>query len=698
MSRFYLPPKSKNSDDVREALRNAYDDAEAEYVHKSIAWAFAHWYIAGVRDFRAGSFIKGMPSVPTRDTRQRRRVRCENSLVQAQTEMGRLIGIDLGPSVKRRPGLGLDNIREDALSQAVLDDCEPSMLTSQTKVAQAYHLVTYGTVGIITEPPDPALRTWKPRASLVPAWELRPLPGQVSSPEQAGGLSWCRWVNLDWFKNKFRNVVKVPRDIDDQTTQVESTEYGRGRDEAGAPNVVLPILGGIGAYSTMGFTRYQSLNEEPSDAQKTRLCQLREHWLTSGDGRVTRYVLQIGDTKPLLDLDYTSDEWLTKLGGVLPCLPLNIARYYYVGSWWARSFVDKQIPLNREMETLLGEWLDYLLTLSQLTALCMPSTMGIGKRQLDEIRKNKALFYTPDGAAPNLEPKVISPPNVGDAMGRTVGMLNQLQKEQSAQGELIYGGVPGRLESARATAMVGQFQNVPIAGPAESLAGAWVDTWRAALGFVRYQSDVLASQINVEVRRIDEMSVGLKFDPKSGRVALGEFAFPDPYAVQLSIRSKEPRDPRTSKEEILQYRQVGLMTANECLIQLVREGIDSPRLDRTPYNNYVCAWTENATFFQGGTVVGNEHAENHTIHLLVHLEFAQSLTFKAMKDQEQRVVLQHIDWHKSQLASLPDPVPGMDNADNWGSGGPPGLRAQMGAPPGAGMDTGQGTVPYRPLA
>ncbi len=697
--KFWLPPP-KSKSDVQQALRFAYEASTAEYMHLSMYWAFCHWFMRGMRNFTPNRMGRGVPSLPMRDSGQRRRVRCEKALVQAETEMGRILGIDVGPAVNRRPGIGLDSIREDSISQAVLDDCALDMLTPQHAITQAYHLVTYGTVGTLVCQQEAALGSWHPGLQLIPAWELRPFPGSVSGMEQLGGDCWFRWVPIEWLRQRYKGVVKVPRDLD-KDAGVKNAPFGSAVPTLGSPFSQTAVFGGIGGPTAGQYIRYQ--NESPSGPNKdsTEYGEVREWWLLASPDRVARYVLQVGDSEPLIDIDYTQDEWLEKLGGTLPLRPLNTGRYYEVGSYWGRAFVDRLIPINREAELLMADWLDNLRTVDRLRFLTIPRSSGFNLRDLAEARKNKVLFYNPDLTNAQIKPDVVGPPNTGDAMGKTIGMLLGTMDSLGAQGELVYGGVPKNVDSARALAVIGQYQNLPIAVVGESLAGMYRGVWRATLNYVRFQRKINPQPLTIPIRRIDEMCIGLVIDRKSGRIALGDYAIPEAGEIDVTVRSKKPAIEALMEEKIFAYRKEGVLSQVGAMIELVRNRVEGPRVDRVPYYNYVVAWLENALIYNDGKTPGHvtyqSKGENHLIHFMVISEVVASPAYYAASEDVQKVLLTHKDYHAGFLPGMPEGAPSLDSLGQP-TQLPAGLAQQFGqpGPTPAGLDTGLNTLALNP--
>lgn len=692
---FYLPPPSKKSA-VTAALRDAYQESQQEYQQRAIGWAFAHFFMQGQRSWGSNLAMPGLPSQTRRDDKKRRRVRHEKALVQAQTEMGRVLGIDLWPKIRRRPGLSLDTVREDAVCGALCDDAARWMLRPQLLISQAYQLVTYGTVGgLVHQPADPT--AWRPALSLVPAWEMRPLPGNMTSADQVltGGISWCQYVNIDWLKSRYSDLIKLGK-RDDITSLLKEAVFGKQLAVEGSPQNFNLIWGGIGSAATLAnATAGTASGGTPADADMTTYGEMREHWLFTDGGHVQRYIMQIGDTDPLIDADFTSDEWRRIIGDILPTTPWGLSRYYEVGSFWGRGFVDKLLPLNREVELLLADWLDNLRTRDALTFLAMPGSLGISMSRMAEFRKNKLITYTPDASAPSARPEIIAPPNTGDALGKAIAILDGAQNDLTAQGELIYGGVPKRLESAKSLAMVGAYQNVPMAVCSKSLAAAYSDIWRGTLGYIRYQHKVRGKQIKTAVMRLDEMSLGLTIDPKTAEISLADYAIGDPANIDTTIRSEIPRDEDIILQQILLFKDKGLMTTSECMIDIVTEGLNLPRVSRAPYNNWLNAWRENIILYNDGrspgTIDCDTSVENNLIHFLVIDELVQSAYYTVAEPAVQAVLKQHRQRHYDALPHLPEQMPGVDTL-----GQPqqfnPGLGQQVGMVPPLSMDSTMNTL------
>ena len=220
--RFFLPPSSKRKD-VEAALNYHHSANDDEHKQHSYEWTRTHWFLQGVRRLNV-AYGRGQerPSPHYIDKHGgQRRVRIERAVQELQTEMGRILSVDIGPAVKRPPGCGLDTVRETAISQAALDNFWSRYSDRNFALALAYGLCAYGTMGIGAFDAGSQGGVYGVNFTLVPPWELRPLPGCVTGVEQVAGIEWFRWVPLDWLKKHYGDMLDIPRGKDEKMQVIE---------------------------------------------------------------------------------------------------------------------------------------------------------------------------------------------------------------------------------------------------------------------------------------------------------------------------------------------------------------------------------------------------------------------------------------------------------------------------------------------
>lgn len=670
-SRFYLPPPSKKYE-VGKALTWHHDMSALEHRHKSIHWTYTHWYLQGMRTMR----IRGLPaaSAPALtfiDHQGKRRVRWEKAYVQHEIHMGRILGLDLRPAVRRRPGLSLGGIREDGIAQAVLDHISRKRFTRQTAVSVAYHLSAFGMCGILVDRPENP-GEWEPNLRLIPPWELRPMPTGMTDISQLGGVTWVQWVPLEWLRERLKGVAKIPKPADSNDIKAITAPYGAKLHVQDAPTTLWGDISGVGAFGGATTSSYWGPNADNTQSggkADTQYVEFKQHWILGDDYTAERYIVQVGRGEPIIDADYTSPEWQEKLGGELPVCPLAILRASEVGSFWPRGFADRQIPLNREVESLLGDFTENLRQMDRLRFLAIPLSSGINKRNFHEHLRNRILPYQPDYVAMQHKPELIAPPNTGDAFGRAINMLVTMMDGTAAQGELLTGKVPGRTDSADALSIVAEQQGTPLAALGELIEYGMTHVWKACLSYARKVQQHLGREIAIDVHRMDEMFVGVTIDVAEGKLSFKEGEWvPDPRRVDITIRSKAPRDKQAIHAELQESVAQGRMSIVDYQIACIKEALDLPIVDKTAYMNYEAAWLENIVIFGDGETPGNidrdlkpnPMVENHVIHLMVHLELAQSALFKAASDAVQTAIIKMITYHRTGSAWLPDQLQVMD--------------------------------------
>jgi len=704
MSQFELPPTT-NREDVQAVLSYHHDAAGNDSDNKRVAWLWAHYWLQGLRETRQSGHANthSIPSYNTHDRQGIKRVRVEKTLAQTKVEEGRILKIDQRPAVNRKKGVGLMHAQQSAASQAVLDHLDITNDGTGIKSTLVYAILAYGTVGMGV---FPQRNTWRPGSQLIMPWELRSIPANPMHLQDVAGEEWHRWVPLKGLKDslkRFGTRLRFPPKKNMYRLNLHDVPVGARFEEENAPAPLGGVLTGhvssSAASSTSWDTSWTTMFESFKQKKDTeKYVQLREFFIRGGPWTMSRYCLCLGDWLAI-DIDYANDDdWQEKLGGtlgeiVLPIKPIHIFRYQEVGGFYGRSFVDRLLPVNREMELLVGESIDNMRKVNRQTKLYIPISGGVNERNLRTHARDSYVPWQPDLGAANHKPFVPDIPNSGDTQGRIINMLGAMQDDVAGHGPLMQGDMPGRADSLASIKGVAEFQALPLQGTGESLSLGWSGVYRAQLAHVKnFLNEKLnptgTAKITFEIGRIDRSVMGLSFDPDTGEVSLTHDSLGDPATLDVGIRAKNPQPAEARLAGLDHMLERGIISEAEWAIGSEREGLDLPHVFQARYNSYETAWIENVLMFGDGKTplksaqeppYANEKTEVHAIHLAVHMDGASGAIFQYASDAVQRALLDHIAYHEAGLSRIPQPMDMIDQATGQMSGGSPGVAAAAGA-------------------
>lgn len=695
MNKCYLPEATRaNREKIKTALNYHWESSNAEHMQRARVWGDSYWYLSGLRNVALQTpRTTGLPSLTMTDRQGKRHVRCEMAFLQTITEIGRYQSINLNPVVKRRQGLTLGGLRDSSVLQATADHLAARLLTEQFQAILSMYLVVYGMVGVAVLPDDSG-DNWEPIWEFIPPWELRPLPSGIQGSDAQGGVTWGCYVPREWAREVFRKVAMIPTRPDTDEEVREAIAGSKLQSDLSPQSIYAAGMGGIGAVATPN-AGIETNSSGAADADMEYVL-LKQSWLyDNATHRTNRYIVQLGKAEPIIDIDYTNPKVREALDELRPICPVVIFKASEVGGWWPRAFAERLIVVNKEAESLLSDGVENLRIRDALTFLAIPGTNGINKRNFKEARKNRYFFYVPELGVPHHEPKLIAPPRAGDDFGRAINMLFALQKELTGQGDLLYGGMPGRTDSADAASIIVEQSGTPLAHTGGLIASAMTHLWKASLSYGRYQQKVSQKDIALSLRRIDESVLGVTLNRETNTIELGSTAIPDPLDYEMTIRSKSPSSKEQKLARLDRLVETQKISDAEYIIACHIHDLDVPIVDNSPALQWEIASTENVFLYNDGqtpgTVDGYDEADNHLIHYLNHMRVVASPEFRAASDEVQKVILSHVAYHKSKLASLPE---GLQGPDSFGR--PPGqnpqLYSQMGMQSPAGMGTAPGMI------
>lgn len=701
--RFSLPPTTDRKA-VEAAMNHHYRSSFGEHQQFSWEWTRIHWFLQGVRSLVSGNF-NGTNLVTRRGAvtspnyidvpSGQRRVRFEKTLAIFQTEVGRLLGINVAPSVERSTGISLDGVREAALASAVYNDWWSRANTHNFQMDAAVKLVAYGTAGLGAFQ-TPVGGTYGVGLTVVPPWELLPLPGGVTGVDQVGGVCWRRWVPLQWLKDNFKDILKFP---DKDKMRIVTRPGGVMVQNNLSPRPTTRMAG----FGPIGFTDSASIDGQSwsgiSDGKdySADYVEFKEGWVWGDDYSCLRWNIMLGEGLAL-DIDYTSEKDKAKFGipgNDLPIAPLHVARYVSVGSFWGRGLADRLIHLNREVELATGDLLQNNRDVQRMTKTYIPAESGIELDALQQNAQNQFVTFQPNPVSPNAVPFILKPGHEqGQILGNTVAMLNGMMNDVSQQGPMLSGEAPGSIQASGGVQQLIQQGQTPLVPCAESYCGAMIGVHKSALGILRR---TLPRDETLSITRIDESLVGLKFDRTTGTLTLDPDALPAPQKVRVTTADKLPTSREVKLATLKENLSNGIISPVEFTILAWRDGIADGLLNRAPYESWKSAWLDvHAAFGDGNTpgpITFNPMGANLVIEQMVLMEFMASPTFKAASPAVRARFEELRAAVETGVGVAPRPL----TANTFGQLGqrPPDMQqlAAVGMPPGSNTVGAQGGLP-----
>ena len=617
-----LPVDEKQAEEV---VLDLITGGKGERNPMLIRWGIANLYMQGFRDFSGVNHQKGSVSLSHMDEAGILKLRYEEIVAKYQSQVGRLMALDLAPHVKRR-GISLDGLRKASVAQVVLDAALPEDKIAKFKLDLCPMLLLYGTVGV---------GRWKEEEDshgleVIPPWQIYPIPINVSGPSDVRGLIRVRPVPVSWLK----------------TLQI--TPSGRSKDWSDLDNVKLPTghmpIGietmGEGYVSMTGagggffvHTSGADLQDKnlgmasgkgkKKDEKNEPITQLVEVWIETSDGYLAEYAIFAGVGK--LKLLYRHDHSPHKYP-----MPIRIIRDVAVGSFWGRSYVDTLIPLNHEIEVALSSVFQAVSDFELYGIQLWPTTLGtptMAERGQDGIKR---IRYEPDYTSPETKIDNIEPAHLTTPFFQVIGLASQLNGNIANQPtQLMAGEAPGRMDSAAGVGFLYEAANVPLSPVAKSIADGVSGVYRSLL---RHLKDTWSDQKVVEVSSLDDSLAGIVLDAEAGTMNLLQNAIPMPEEVAITIRSEVPVSQTREEEELKESLAQKRITIDEYNFMVRKKGLTLPVGNEAAWQNYRRAMLNNIILFGDGKTPGKITVgpfDMSRIHLDVLLAFVARPEFFA---------------------------------------------------------------------
>lgn len=656
--KFKLPKDtSANKMQVEEIFQYLVTSGRSRMNPVSINWYINHFYMRGLRNFTNINYGDGTLNASYLDESGVLKFRYEDIISKYQAQLGRLLSINLAPTVSRR-GESLDGLKKASVAQVVLDSMFPQEKVTKLGLDAFPTLLQYGTIGfgLWVESQESM------GIEIIPPWELIPIPIDVSAPTDVRGLIRVRYVPTDW-------VTSL------SITPSKGKKVYKGMDDFKVPFGDLPAdatgkFQGTASLTTVGggfFVRSATSNSQVEtqwkgrkakrDKTHTDVTLLVEVWTETTDGYLAEYLILAGSYTNL-NLLHRYDHSKQKYH-----MPIRVARDVIVGGFYGRSFVDQLLPLNTEAEYALSSLFQTISDYDLYGLLMWPASLGTppeAHRGQDGVKR---ITYEPDYTTPDLKPFQIEParmtkPQVEAAL-LAGGLMDKLANQPT---EMLKGGAPGRVDSASGLGFLYETSAIPLSPTAKNVALAIAGVYRAMLGLCK---DVWPNTKVVGISNLDDSLAGIDLDSETGEVSLAKNAIPSPDEVNINVASEIPVSKEQQKLELKEALEKQRIDLNEYEFQVRKKGLDSVVGNEVAYQNRRRAILENLSLFGDGEKPGKvivSERDMHLIHKEVLDAFMARPEFYAASQEVRDKFIEHYEEHNIGLGIFPEGMENMEDA------------------------------------
>lgn len=714
MSGMLALPKDRK--ELAECLKSALTDSRMVRNQASVEWQIAHAYLRGERGFWVYNQKLGDVRIGFENDQSEWEFRHEQILREYRTEFGRLMKMDLNPTVKG-VGFGLSALRRGAMGQATVDYMKGGVGMEAVKSRFVQALLIFGTAGLNHYRGDGRTIAQRTCVEVVSPFEILGVPARTVTLEDVRAWVRERWVTLEWLLERRKGRG------DEEGLALGDSEERLGVQEQ--PFGVFPALGGVRmgsssqGLSLMGVwekrwrqnvskARTQSGGGLKKSKDKNQKWVLLEEWFLLGDKQdVVRSILKAGDVIAG-DIDFLEEgaeeealegeEGAEAMEAQPVPLPLGVGRYTPTGTVYGRGFVGQQMSQNAETEALLSSVYQNVRDMDHFGLTVVRASSGIRLSDVKKPERRKVLVAETDPVYPQADPvQHFAPFNSGDFPGKVAQMAMQSQRELSGQGEMYQAGTPGRVDSAAALGFLYETGNVGMVATGSEMAEAFVTLYKSML---RAAKNEARDSFVFPLPDVDERFIGLALEmgPKGAEVRVGKNPVPDLWDVVVDVRDRSPVSRERRRQEALQMLEIGLMDPVQFEILNFKEQFEFPIHSQVNWETYRRTVFQAILLFGDGETPGeyriNEKADRPDVMLpilervMVSLEFfyanaAVRAAFEQWKDD-----LLGVSGRRVPEALPPPDVMGeVLKAAGAGKPGGPGMGG-MGM--GAGMSGAQG--------
>ena len=681
MARLALPKKNNELVDALDAeLIPAEQEANVHLTTHKIIDA----YLAGTRHFRIRDRFLGSLEVAFENSRGELEMRYEEIGRLYLSEMGRYMKMEINP-VAGKKGESLDALRKAAIGSATLGALSAPLPLEYIKRQVLIPFLKHGTVGLnhietgFSDMPD--------QIEVVPARQLRGIPSWVDGIGNLMGIARKRWVPLPWLHDRMKNVFDKKIDLKSPEGRMDARDvpwgggppdtHGQDSSSSGATGMWIPKQDAIGVNISKGGRGFY---DRPGPRKDGRLYVPLEEIYIYDDTQqfVARFIVKVGKTI-LIDENFEDQQ-------VRVLCPLHVARHTDIGKMFARGYVAPLMPMNDQIEKMLGSLFKNIQELDMFGTLFIPGASGIDIKRWKTGPRPKVEKFEPDPLNPDLKPFTISPTNTGLMPAKVADIASGVLEKLSGQGPMFQGATSGRIDSAAGLGFLFNTGNISLGLPSNGLADAFAGVFSRMLQVAKER---LAPGETVKLATIDDAIAGVILDPQTGDMRLAENPIPQPWEIKVDIKDRQPRDREIRKQELKELYGMQLVDPTRFWITVMEENLDMPGAPRELWETWRKATWSIITLFRDGVTPGSidigEHTQNPDVQLIKLQEFMNKIEFSLASE----AVRKAFETWKMDLEILagqrfpselppPEDIAAMEAAGGQQRPG----NEQMGTPPG----------------
>ncbi len=622
------------------SLRRLIDTARNHRHIHEVEWWLVHYFMQGAREFGQLDYTRGKVDVNYYNLDGELKFRYDWLVSKFQSQLGRLMQINLEPRVSKR-NIGLEDLRKAFTAQVALNEAFDKDRVAEIRALSLPILLKYGLLGLMVWNDGDTVGI-----DVCPPWELLPIPPAPIEDSDIRGIARVRIVPVEWIKK----LSYAPGEKNKIWAEMETMDTSPGHMPTGTQESFNTFGQQIAVpEAEIGVEPFGTRKQGKKNQTKQKLAEFVEVWMETPEGLLGEYIVTAGK-KLLHRADHEDSR---------QHMPMNIAHDIPTGGFWSRSFCSILLPMNMELEYSIGHMLQTVQDADAFGILMEPTTMGLPKEIMRGTDGIKRARFEPDYTVPDLKPFNIKPTNLGPgpikAIQIAVGLAEQLANQPT---ELMKGDAPGRVDSQKGLGFLYEVSNMPLSPTTESLASAMIGCYKAMLDIINVNWD--ENRI-VDVTMLDDSLAGIKMDPSTGQVTLEAGQIPRAAEVRIDVKSMMPRSVEQEKAELNEALKMGTIDMFEYRVEVRKRSLSLPVGGEAEWQNYRRAVMENISLFGDGKEAGKvivSQQDMHNVHMRVLLAFMARPEYFQASVEIREAFSAHYEAHLlGDGAMMPDQAP-----------------------------------------